>query len=87
LKEFAKSKESNKESIGNNTPSKRITAYSGQSLYRLQKVIGNQAVLGLLQTNLRISQPYDACEHEADSTAEDIMRMTEPSGALKGNEA
>ena len=49
----------------------------------LQRSIGNQAVAqlyrsGLLQAKLRIGQPNDICEQEADRVAEHIMRMPEP---------
>jgi hypothetical protein len=49
----------------------------------LQKTIGNQAVQrmiksGTLQAKLRIAQPGDKYEQEADQMADAVMRMPEP---------
>jgi hypothetical protein len=49
----------------------------------LQRTIGNQAVgklikSGALQAKLRIGQPGDVYEQEADRIAEQVMRMPEP---------
>jgi hypothetical protein len=49
----------------------------------LQRSIGNQAVAhlyrsGLLQAKLKIGEPNDIYEQEADRVAERIMRMPEP---------
>ena len=49
----------------------------------LQRTIGNQAVgrlirSGALQAKLRIGQPRDIYEQEADRVAEQVMRMPEP---------
>jgi hypothetical protein len=59
------------------------------SIFQLQRTIGNQAVQGLMrsnasnngtktgiQTNLKISQPDDANEKEADRISEQVMRMS-----------
>ena len=48
----------------------------------LQRTIGNQAVgrllkAGVLQAKLKISQPNDVYEQEADRAAEQVMRMPE----------
>jgi hypothetical protein len=48
----------------------------------LQRTIGNQAVgrllkSGVLQAKLKIGQPKDVYEQEADRVAEQVMRMTE----------
>src|SRR5688572_14518008 len=53
------------------------------SVLRLQQTIGNQAVQRLvrsyaLQAKLKISQPSDIYEQEADRVAEEVMRMPEP---------
>jgi hypothetical protein len=53
----------------------------------LQQTIGNQAVQRLLQSShiqakLRISQPGDKYEQEADRVADTVMRMPEPSPKL-----
>jgi hypothetical protein len=50
----------------------------------LQKTIGNHAVQGLfkfgiIQTKLKIGQPNDIYELEADRVAEQVMNMSEPS--------
>lgn len=50
---------------------------------QLQKTVGNQAVQKLiksrtLQAKLRIGQPNDTYEQEADRVAEQIMRMPDP---------
>lgn len=51
-------------------------------ILHLQKTIGNQAVQrliksGTLQTKLKISEPGDKYEQEADRTADAVMRMPE----------
>jgi hypothetical protein len=59
-----------------------------ESILFLHRTIGNQAVerlfkSGLLQAKLKISQPGDIYEQEADRIAEQVMRMPEPGVALK----
>ena len=54
----------------------------------LQRTIGNQAVQrmiksGALQVKLRIGQPGDKYELEADRVADAVMRMPEPGGAQR----
>jgi hypothetical protein len=49
----------------------------------LQRSIGNQGVAqlyrsGFLQAKLRIGQPNDVYEQEADRVAEQVVRMPEP---------
>ncbi|MBW2690588.1 MAG: hypothetical protein JRC99_11735 [Deltaproteobacteria bacterium] len=49
----------------------------------LQRTAGNQAVLrlmksGAFQAKLRIGQPGDVYEQEADRVADEVMRMPEP---------
>jgi len=72
----------------NSAINKRKTDFRSQSspadqvLY-LQRTIGNQAVQrliksGALQAKLRIGQPGDKYEQEADRVAERVMRMPEP---------
>ncbi len=51
----------------------------------LQRTIGNQAVQqliksGTLQAKLRIGQPGDVYEQDADRVAAEVMRMPEPGG-------
>ena len=79
----------------------RMTMTSHNSLIHLQKTIGNQAVQRLLrskvrdvamktdiQTKLKISQPGDVYEQEADRIAEQVMRMSAHShiGLTESNE-
>jgi len=52
-------------------------------ILHLQRTIGNQAVQrmvrsGALQAKLRIGQPGDVYEQEADRVADEVMRMPEP---------
>jgi len=54
-----------------------------ESIIQLQRTLGNQAVQGLfasgaLQAKLKISQPNDIYEQEADRVADQVMRMPEP---------
>ena len=63
-------------------PSQSISSPIDQILL-LQRTIGNQAVgrlirSGALQAKLRIGQPGDIYEQEADRMAEQVMRMAEP---------
>lgn len=52
-------------------------------ILHLQRTVGNRAVQklfssGALQTKLRIGQPNDKYEQEADRVADEVMRMPEP---------
>ena len=52
-------------------------------ILHLQRTIGNQAVQrmmqsGVLQAKLRIGQPNDKYEQEADRVADAVMRMPDP---------
>jgi hypothetical protein len=58
-----------------------------EEILHLQQTIGNQAVQRLmksrtLQAKLRIGQPNDKYELEADRVADQVMRMPEPKGSL-----
>ena len=71
---------------------------SPDNILYLQRAIGNQAVqrlinsdnevgfdfakIGILQPKLKVSQPNDVYEQEADKVAEQVMRMTNPSGSI-----
>jgi hypothetical protein len=62
-------------------PSQSISSPIEHILF-LQRTIGNQAVgklidSGALQAKLRIGQPGDVYEREADRVAEQVMRMSE----------
>ena len=72
----------------NSTPHKQKVGLPSQGSHidRIsfcQKTIGNQAVLrliksGILQAKLRIGQPGDKYEQEADRVAKEVMRMPAP---------
>ena len=47
-------------------------------ILQLQQKIGNRAVGRLIQAKLRVGQPGDQYEQEADRVAEVVMRMPEP---------
>ncbi len=52
-------------------------------ILHLQRTIGNQAVQRMFESNalqakLRVGQPNDIYEQEADRVAEQVMRMPEP---------
>lgn len=62
---------------------------SADRILQLQRTAGNQAVQRLiksvaLQTKLRIGQPNDIYEQEADRVAEQVMRMPEPQAVSSG---
>lgn len=59
-----------------NKPAGRPTAI--HPLLRLQQTVGNQAVGRLTQTKLKVGQPGDQCEQEADRVADAVMRIPEP---------
>jgi len=47
-------------------------------LMQLQQTLGNRAVGRFIQAKLKINQPGDIYEQEADRVAEQVMRMPEP---------
>jgi hypothetical protein len=63
---------------------KAVQPFATQStLLKLQRNLGNQAVLrlfesGVLQAKLKIGEPGDIYEQEADRVADTVMRMPEP---------
>ena len=83
---FAKRSEANKNN--SDLQMRRINrsgskASSVDRILYLQRTIGNQAVSrlmksGALQAKLRIGQPGDVYEQEADRVADEVMRMPEP---------
>jgi hypothetical protein len=52
---------------------------------QLQKLIGNHALGSFLQTKLKVSQPGDQYEQEADRVAEQVMRMPDPAHSESNN--
>lgn len=74
---------------------KTTRSQSGSSpvdrILHLQRTLGNQAVQrmmksGALQAKLRIGQPNDKYEQEADRVADQVMRMPEPRVQLQPEE-
>lgn len=66
-----------------NTESPQAMSPPTDQILYLQKAIGNQAIQGLIkqgfwQAKLKIGQPRDKYEQEADREAEAVMRMPEP---------
>jgi hypothetical protein len=57
-------------------PTDRATAL--HPILHLQQVVGNQAVGRLIQARLKVGQPGDKHEQEADRVADAVMRMPEP---------
>jgi len=51
---------------------------ASHGLVQLQQLIGNQALGYFIQTKLKVSQPGDPFEQEADNVASQIMRMPDP---------
>jgi hypothetical protein len=47
-------------------------------LLRLQQQVGNRAVTQIIQTKLKVGQPNDVYEQEADRVANTVMRMPNP---------
>lgn len=69
-------------------PSFNSLRSSADKILQLQRTAGNQAVQrliksGTLQAKLKISQPNDIYEQEADRVAEHVMRMPEPKMQLQ----
>lgn len=54
-----------------------------RELFTLQRTIGNRAVRRLIQAKLRIGQPNDRYEQEADRVAGQVMQMPDPTLELK----
>ena len=50
----------------------------------LQQGSGNRSLGGPIQAKLRVSQPDDAYEQEADRVADQVLRMAEPSDDAHG---
>ena len=51
---------------------------SPQNINFLQRTVGNRAVGNIIQAKLKIGQPGDKYEQEADQVAEQVMSMQEP---------
>ncbi len=68
--------------LGGQNDTARSDSVAGE-VTALQRSIGNRAVerlfrSGFLQTKLRISEPHDIYEQEADRVAAQVMRMPSP---------
>ena len=64
-------------------PSFNLSVSPADRILQLQRTAGNQAVQriiksGALKAKLKISQPNDIYEQEADRVAEQVMRMPDP---------
>ena len=64
------------------------TSSAEERIFPLQSTIGNQAVQrmlksGVIQGKLKIGQPNDIYEQEADRVAEQVMRMPVPEVQMK----
>ena len=76
-------KRENQASKSRNADQSQSMSSSVDQVLYLQRTIGNQAVQklarsGALQAKLRIGQPRDKYEQEADRVADAVMRMPEP---------
>lgn len=49
-----------------------------QNIHFLQRTFGNRAFGNIIQAKLKIGQPGDKYEQEADQLAEEVMSMPEP---------
>ena len=54
------------------------TSSFARPLWQLHQMVGNQAVGRSIQAKLKISEPGDVHEKEADRVADEVMRMPEP---------
>ena len=61
-----------------NSVSSDDISLSTQNIHFLQRTIGNQAVGRIIQAKLKIGQPGDKYEQEADRVADTVMSMPEP---------
>src|SRR6266849_1615463 len=60
-------------------PQKRPSPPPSRGLSRLQHTLGNRGVSRLIQAKLRVSDPEDPHEREADRVADAVMRSLDPS--------
>lgn len=60
-----------------------ISPFTANHSRFLQRAIGNQAVGRFIQAKLKIGQPDDKYEQEADRVADMVMSMPEPSVQAK----
>ena len=51
---------------------------SSHPLHQLQRSLGNRALGRVIQAKLKVSQPGDAYEQDADRVADEVMRMPDP---------
>jgi Calpain family cysteine protease len=73
------------------SPLQSSSAVTLHPVLRLQRAVGNQAVQrminsGRLQTKLKVNQPGDAYEQEADQVAKQVMRMANPETSVSDGE-
>jgi hypothetical protein len=70
------------------TGASQVTYSPVDQIFSLQRTIGNQAVQrlfksGVIQAKLKIGQPNDVYEQEADRMADRVMRMPQPTIMMK----
>jgi len=61
-------------------PSAKVLSVSApvHPFQHLQRALGNEAFGRFIQAKLKVNQPGDVYEQEADRVAEQVMRMPEP---------
>lgn len=62
--------------LSSKAPTVQPDVHSIPALLQLQRTLGNQGVVALLQRKLNVSQPSDASEKEADRVADRVMRSS-----------
>jgi hypothetical protein len=81
-------KKTNSSSQSQRTERPEVATSPMDQILFLQKTIGNQAVQrlfksGIVQAKLRIGQPNDIYEQEADRIADEVMRMPDSAFSVK----
>lgn len=59
-------------------PARSVASTGLGVVLRLQRAAGNRAIGGLIQAKLRVNEPGDIYEQEADRVADEVMGMREP---------
>lgn len=60
-------------------PTPKTISVMANPLVQMQQQLGNRRLLKMIQTKLTVGQPGDVYEQEADRTADQVMRMPDPS--------
>jgi hypothetical protein len=69
--------------LAKNSSSPAEMPLNPRNISYLQRIVGNRAVARLVQAKLKIGQPGDRYEQEADRVAETVMNMPEPAAQPK----